>query len=35
LISGDVAQNKTMPNIFGDGGTPANWLAVLKKVAAH
>jgi glyoxylase-like metal-dependent hydrolase (beta-lactamase superfamily II) len=33
LISGDVVQNKTMPNIFGDGGTPANWLAVLDKVA--
>ena len=28
LISGDVVQNKTMPNIFGDGGTPASWLAV-------
>ena len=24
LISGDVVQNKTMPNIFGDGGTPAS-----------
>ena len=23
-----------MPNIFGDGGTPASWLAVLDKVAA-
>jgi glyoxylase-like metal-dependent hydrolase (beta-lactamase superfamily II) len=34
LISGDVVQNKTMPNIFGDGGTPASWLAVLEKVAA-
>ena len=34
LISGDVVQNKTMPNIFGDGGTPATWLAVLEKVAA-
>jgi glyoxylase-like metal-dependent hydrolase (beta-lactamase superfamily II) len=34
LISGDVVQNKTMPNIFGDGGTPASWLAVLNKVAA-
>ena len=33
LISGDVVQNKTMPNIFGDGGTPASWLAVLEKVA--
>jgi glyoxylase-like metal-dependent hydrolase (beta-lactamase superfamily II) len=34
LISGDVVQNKTMPNSFGDGGTPASWLAVLEKVAA-
>ena len=33
LISGDVVQNKTMPSIFGDGGTPASWLAVLEKVA--
>src|SRR5882762_8202869 len=32
LISGDVVQNKTMPNIFGDGGTPASWLAVLVQV---
>jgi glyoxylase-like metal-dependent hydrolase (beta-lactamase superfamily II) len=34
LISGDVVQNKTIPNIFGDGCTPASWLAVLDKVAA-
>jgi glyoxylase-like metal-dependent hydrolase (beta-lactamase superfamily II) len=34
LISGDVVQNKTIPNIFGDGGTPASWLAVLDKIAA-
>jgi len=34
LISGDVVQNKTIPNIFGDGGTPASWLGVLDKVAA-
>jgi glyoxylase-like metal-dependent hydrolase (beta-lactamase superfamily II) len=34
LISGDVVQNKTVPNIFRDGGTPASWLAVLDKVAA-
>jgi glyoxylase-like metal-dependent hydrolase (beta-lactamase superfamily II) len=34
LISGDVVQNKTMPNIFGDGRTPPSWLAVLDKVAA-
>jgi len=33
LVSGDVVQNKTMPNIFGDGGTPASWLAVLDRVA--
>ena len=39
LISGDVVQNKTMPNIYGDGGTPGSWLAVLDKIsvlrAAH
>jgi glyoxylase-like metal-dependent hydrolase (beta-lactamase superfamily II) len=34
LVSGDVVQNKTMPNIFGEGGTPATWLAVLDKVEA-
>jgi glyoxylase-like metal-dependent hydrolase (beta-lactamase superfamily II) len=34
LVSGDVVQNKIMPNIFGDGGTPATWLAVLDKVEA-
>jgi len=34
LISGDVVQNKTLPNIYGDGGTPASWLAVLDKIAA-
>ena len=33
LISGDVVQNKTIPNIFGDGGTPTSWLAVLDKIA--
>jgi len=33
LISGDVVQNKTIPMIFGDGGTPSSWLAVLDKVA--
>jgi glyoxylase-like metal-dependent hydrolase (beta-lactamase superfamily II) len=32
LVSGDVVQNKVVPNIFGDGGTPASWLAVLDKV---
>jgi glyoxylase-like metal-dependent hydrolase (beta-lactamase superfamily II) len=34
LISGDVVQNKTMPNIAADGGTPGSWLAVLDKIAA-
>jgi glyoxylase-like metal-dependent hydrolase (beta-lactamase superfamily II) len=34
LISGDVVQNKVVPNIFREGGTPASWLAVLDKVAA-
>jgi glyoxylase-like metal-dependent hydrolase (beta-lactamase superfamily II) len=34
LISGDVVQNKTIPNIYGDGGTPASWLAVLDKIVA-
>jgi len=33
LISGDVVQNKTMPNIFGDGGTPSSWHTVLDKIA--
>jgi glyoxylase-like metal-dependent hydrolase (beta-lactamase superfamily II) len=34
LISGDVVQNKTMPNISDSGGTPSSWLAVLDKIAA-
>jgi len=34
LVSGDVVQNKVIPGIFGDGGTPATWLAVLDKVEA-
>ena len=34
LVSGDVVQNKVVPGIFGDGGTPASWLAVLDKVQA-
>ena len=34
LVSGDVVQNKTMPNIYGDGGTPASWIAVLDKIEA-
>ncbi|MBV9503507.1 MAG: MBL fold metallo-hydrolase [Acidobacteriia bacterium] len=33
LISGDVVQNKTVPAIFRDGGTPASWLAVLDQIA--
>ena len=33
LVSGDVVQNKVVPNIFRDGGTPSSWLAVLDKVA--
>src|SRR6266436_9984812 len=34
LVSGDVVQNKVVPNIFRDGGTPSSWLAVLDKVIA-
>jgi glyoxylase-like metal-dependent hydrolase (beta-lactamase superfamily II) len=34
LISGDVVQDKVVPNIFREGGTPSSWLAVLDKVAA-
>jgi len=34
LVSGDVVQNKMVPNIFRDGGTSASWLAVLDKIAA-
>jgi glyoxylase-like metal-dependent hydrolase (beta-lactamase superfamily II) len=33
LVSGDVVQNKVVPSIFRDGGTPSSWLAVLDKVA--
>ncbi len=32
LISGDVVQNKVVPNIFRVGGTPASWIAVLDQV---
>jgi glyoxylase-like metal-dependent hydrolase (beta-lactamase superfamily II) len=39
LISGDVVQNKVVPNIYGDGGTPSGWIAVHDQVerlgAAH
>jgi glyoxylase-like metal-dependent hydrolase (beta-lactamase superfamily II) len=34
LVSGDVVQNKVVPNIFRDGGTPSSWLAVLDHVMA-
>ena len=34
LVSGDVVQNKIVPGIYGDGGTPSSWLGVLEKVAA-
>jgi glyoxylase-like metal-dependent hydrolase (beta-lactamase superfamily II) len=34
LVSGDVVQNKVVPNIFGDGGTPSSWITVLDKVLA-
>jgi glyoxylase-like metal-dependent hydrolase (beta-lactamase superfamily II) len=34
LVSGDVVQNKVVPNIYGDGGTPASWVAVLDKISA-
>ena len=34
LVSGDVVQNKVVPNIFGDGGTPASWVAVLDRISA-
>ena len=29
LVSGDVVQNKVVPGIYGDGGTPSSWLTVL------
>jgi glyoxylase-like metal-dependent hydrolase (beta-lactamase superfamily II) len=32
LISGDVVQNKVVPNIFREGGTPSSWIAVLEQV---
>jgi glyoxylase-like metal-dependent hydrolase (beta-lactamase superfamily II) len=34
LVSGDVVQNKVVPNIYSDGGTPASWIAVLDKISA-
>src|SRR5579862_805785 len=33
LISGDVVQNKRVPSINGDGGTPTSWVGVLDKLA--
>jgi glyoxylase-like metal-dependent hydrolase (beta-lactamase superfamily II) len=32
LISGDVVQNKVVPNIASDGGTPSSWIAVLDQI---
>jgi glyoxylase-like metal-dependent hydrolase (beta-lactamase superfamily II) len=32
LISGDIVQNKVVPGIFREGGTPASWLAVLDQL---
>jgi glyoxylase-like metal-dependent hydrolase (beta-lactamase superfamily II) len=34
LVSGDVVQNKIVPSIYGDGGTPSSWIAVLDKISA-
>jgi glyoxylase-like metal-dependent hydrolase (beta-lactamase superfamily II) len=31
LISGDVVQNKVVPGISNDGGTPSSWIAVLEQ----
>jgi glyoxylase-like metal-dependent hydrolase (beta-lactamase superfamily II) len=33
LISGDVVQNMTVPNIAADGGTPSSWIMVLDKIS--
>ena len=33
LVSGDVVQDKVVPNIFREGGTSATWIAVLDKLA--
>ena len=32
LISGDVVQNKVVPGVSNDGGTPLSWIAVLEQV---
>jgi glyoxylase-like metal-dependent hydrolase (beta-lactamase superfamily II) len=34
LVSGDLVQNKVVPGISNDGGTPSSWIAVLDKLAA-
>jgi glyoxylase-like metal-dependent hydrolase (beta-lactamase superfamily II) len=34
LVSGDVVQNRVVPNISGNGGTPSSWIAVLDKISA-
>jgi len=33
LISGDVVQNKVVPNISASGGTPSTWIAVLDQIS--
>ncbi len=33
LISGDVVQNKRVPGIYMEGGTPTSWIGVLDKLA--
>jgi hypothetical protein len=33
LVSGDLVQNKVVPGISNDGGTPSSWIAVLDKLA--
>ena len=33
LISGDVVQNKVVPNVYGAGGSSASWIAVLDQVS--
>jgi glyoxylase-like metal-dependent hydrolase (beta-lactamase superfamily II) len=34
LVSGDVVQNKVVPNIANDGGSSTSWISVLDKIAA-
>jgi len=33
LITGDVVQNKRVPGIYMEGGTPTSWIGVLDKLA--